>query len=201
MLSRTQVINNGLRLISANLIADPDEDTESARQAKSVYESVVRAELENHPWTFAKSQVSLPANADAPLFRFAYAYNLPADFIRLVELESRWVFSVIRDVDVDPVPPYELHGRAIFTDLGAPLSIAYIRDVSDDPTTWTALFGKVVSAALAVELAMPLTKSEGMVSLAEKLYEKELARARRSSAIQTPPKNIPDGSWITARLY
>jgi hypothetical protein len=34
MLSRTQVINNGLRLISANLIADPDEDTESARQAK-----------------------------------------------------------------------------------------------------------------------------------------------------------------------
>ncbi len=58
-----------------------------------------------------------------------------------------------------------------------------------------------MSAALAVALAMPLTKSEGMVSLAEKLYQKELARAKKSNAIQMPPQNMPDNSWITARLY
>lgn len=201
MLSRTQVINNGLRLISANLIADPDEDTESARQAKEVYDQVVRSELEAHAWFFAKEQTALPENAIAPIFKFAHAYNLPSDFVRLVELDGRWVFSVIRHVDVNPVPIYELQGRAILTDLTAPLNIAYLRDVSSDPTVWTPLFGNVVSAALAVALAMPLTKSEGMVSLAEKLYQKELARAKKSNAIQMPPQNMPDNSWITARLY
>lgn len=201
MLSRTQVINNGLRLISANLIADPDEDTESARQAKEVYDQVVRSELEAHPWFFAKVQAALPANATPPLFKFGRAYNLPADFVRLVELDGRWVFSSIRHVDVNPIPLYELHGRAIFTDLTAPLNIAYLRDMTSEPTAWTPLFGSVVSAALAVVLAMPLTKSEGMVSLAEKLYQKELMRAKRSNAIQMPPQNMPDNSWVTARLY
>lgn len=201
MLSRTQVINNGLRMISANLIADPDEDTESARQAKSVYDQVVRSELEAHAWFFAKTQRALPELATAPLFKFSHAYNLPSDFVRLVELGGRWVFSSIRHVDVNPIPLYELHGRAILTDLTAPLNIAYLKDIADDPTQWSPLFGNVVSAALALALAMPLTKSEGMVSLAEKLYEKELARAKKSNAIQMPPQNMPDNSWITARLY
>ncbi len=201
MLSRTQVINNGLRLISANLIADPDEDTESARQAKGVYDQVVRGELEAHPWFFAKAQAALPENATAPLFKFGHAYNLPADFVRLVELDGRWAFQSIRHVDVNPVPLYELHGRAIFTDLAAPLNITYLRDMTSEPAEWAPLFGSTVSAALAVVLAMPLTKSEGMVSLAEKLYEKELMRAKRANAIQMPPQNLPDNSWVTARLY
>lgn len=201
MLSRTQVINNGLRIISANLVADPDEDTESARQAKAVYDQVVRSELEAHAWYFAKQQVALPEHADAPLFKFGHSYGLPSDFIRLAELDGRWVFSAIRHVDVNPVPLYEMHGRAIFTDLTAPLNISYLRDVSGDPTVWSPSFSNVVSAALAVVLAMPLTKSEGMVSLAEKLYQKELRRAKQANAIQMPPQNMPDNSWITARLY
>jgi hypothetical protein len=201
MLSRTQVINDGLRAISANLIADPDEDTESARQAKGVYEQVVRTELEGQAWYFAKDQASLPALADAPIFKYARAFNLPSDFLRLVEIEGRWAFSIIRGVDTEPLPDYEMQGRAILTNLGAPLNIGYLRDVTSDPTLWSPAFAGVVSAALAVTLAMPLTKSEGMVSLAEKLYQKALRRAKTANAIQMPPQNIPDGSWITARLY
>jgi hypothetical protein len=200
-LSRTQVINDGLRHISANLIADPDEDTESARQAKGVYEQVVRSELEAYAWFFAKAQASLPQNAEQPLFRFARAFNLPSNFIRLVELEQRWVFNVIRYIDVDPIPPYEIQGRAILTDLAAPLKISYLKDVTNDPTTWTPLFANVVSAALAIRLAMPLTKSEGMVTLATNIYKNELFRAKKANAIQMPPQQIPDGSWIMARFY
>lgn len=201
MSSRTQIINDGLRAISASLIEDPDEDTESARQAKGVFEQVVKAELEGNAWFFAKAQAVLPQNATAPLFKYARAFNLPSDFIRLVELDDRWVFSIIRHVDTNPVPNYELQGRAIFTDLGAPLKIGYLKDVTSDPTMWSPMFCDVVSYALAVKLAMPLTKSEGIVSLAEKLYQKAVRRAKQANAIQLPPQHIPDGSWITARLY
>lgn len=200
-LSRTQIINDGLRHVSANLIADPDENTESARQAKGVYEQVVRSELEAYPWFFAKGQASLPQNAEPPMFRFARAFNLPSDFIRLIELEERWVFSVVRHIDTAPTPPYEIQGRAILTDLSAPLRITYLKDVTADPTIWTPLFANVVSAALALRLAMPLTKSESMVALASNIYKNELARAKKANAIQMPPQHVPDGSWIAARYY
>lgn len=202
MLSRTQVINGALQIISANLIADPDENTESARQAKAVYEQIIGAEIEAHAWYFAKRKKALPRNIEDPAFRFGKAYNLPSDFLRLVSLNDQWVFSSIRDIDVYPIPAYELEGRAIHTDIEAPLKIEYLSsDVVADPTQWSLLFGNVASAALAVRLAMPLTKSEGMVSLAEKVYTKEVLRARKSNAIQMPPQNRPDGSWLAARIY
>ena len=64
-----------------------------------------------------------------------------------------------------------------------------------------ALTAGVVSAALAIRLAMPLTKSEGMVTLATNIYKNELFRAKKANAIQMPPQQIPDGSWIMARFY
>lgn len=201
MLSRTEVINDALRIISANLIADPDEASESARQAKGVYDQTVRVELETYAWGFAKQQAALAASATPPLFKFANSYPLPSDFLRLVELDDRWVFSIVRGVDTEPTPAYEIIGRSVNTDIGAPLKITYLRDLTQDPTYWPATFTAVVSAALALALAMPLTKSEGMVSLAEKLHRRALNRARTSNAIQMPPQNLPDGSWVTARLY
>lgn len=200
MLDRTQVINNGLQIIGADRISDPNEASESARQAASVYDQTVREEIQKQAWLFAKAQIRLPASATAPTFRFARAFTLPADFIRLVELEDRWVFSVARGVDTDPVPPYEIQGRAVFTDLGAPLGITYLRDVSADPMVWSPMFSAVVSAALALKLAMTLTKSDGMVSLANKRYLQDLKEAKRTNAIQLPPQQIPDGSWIAARF-
>jgi hypothetical protein len=201
MLSRTQVTNEALRMIAANLVADFDEDTESARQAKSAYDQVVRAELEAHAWFFAKTQASLVESGTPPAHKFARAFQLPGDFLRLVEIRDRWVFSVIRNVDTDPVPLYELNGRTILSDFGAPLPVTYIRDMTADPTQWSPLFADVVSAALALKLAMPLTKSEGMVEMCEKMHRRALARASKANAIQMPPQNIPDGSWMAARVY
>ena len=200
MLSRTQVINNALQMLGADQISDPSEQSESARQSSMVYDQCVREELMKQAWSFAKAQVRLPVSADAPTFRFARAFVLPADFIRLVELENRWVFSVQRTVDTNPIPAFERQGRTIFTDLGAPLGITYIRDLSDDPTLWDPMFSAVVSSALALKLAMTLTKSEGTVSLVNKRYQQELKEAKRGNAIQLPPQLMPDGSWLTARF-
>lgn len=200
-LTKTTLINNGLRLISANLINDPGEQSESARQCNGCYEQVVRSELELNAWYFAKAQAALPARAEIPLFKFANAFELPSDFIRLVELEHRWVFSIARGVDVNPVPLWEVQGRAIFTDLPAPLRITYLKDVSDDPSMWASSFADVVAAAIAKEVAMALTKSEAAVTRAERAYKTSINNAIRTNAIQMPPMNIPDGSWLTVREY
>lgn len=201
-LSRTQVINRALQLIAADTISDPDEDTTSARTAKLEYDAVVRAELSAYPWYFAKKQALLAQEADAPLFKFGLSYALPTDFLRLVELENRWVFSVDRATqDTNPIPPYELQGRSLLTDIAAPMRVGYIRDVVDEPTIWHPLFEEVVVAALAMVLANPLAKAVTLVDLAGKMKTAKLREARRVNAIQQPPKHIPDGSWMVARIY
>lgn len=197
--TKTQVINNGLALIAANFISDPNEDLESARQANRIYDQVVQAEIENNPWYFAKKQAALPASTQTPLYKFSFNFTLPTGFLRLVELEGRWVFSDIRPVDINPVPLYEMQEGGIFTDFPAPLNITYLSDVTSEPGLWAASFSDVVSTALAVRLAMPLTKSENMVTLAEKEYQKALRRAKHSNAIQMPPAQFPDSSWIAVR--
>lgn len=197
--SRTNVINLALQSIAANTIADPDEDTESARQAKICYDQVVRREIEAHPWYFAKAQATLPANAGAPTFKFAYAFNLPSNFLRLVELQDRWVFSMLRNIDTNPIPAYEIQGRAILTDLAAPLNIGYLADKTDDPSLWPPTFVQVAAMALAVRLAYPLTKSDGAVKMAKESYAEALTMARKNNAIQMAPANLPDGSWMAAR--
>ena len=201
-LSRTQVINRALQLIAADTISDPDEDTTSARTAKLEYDAVVRAELSAYPWYFAKKQAQIAQDADAPLFKYAYAFTLPTDFMRLVELEDRWVFSVDRATqDTNPIPPYEMQGRSLLTDMTAPLRIGYVRDLTDEPTLWHPMFEEVVVAALAAALANPLAKSMSTVEAMLKLRRLKVTEARRVNAIQQPPKHIPDGSWMVARIY
>lgn len=197
--SRTSVINLALQSIAANGIADPDEDTESARQARVCYDQVIRREIATHPWHFAKEQAALPANAGAPLYKFARSFNLPSAFLRLVELEQRWVFSMLRNIDTNPVPPYEIQGRAILTDFGAPLNITYLADKTDDPSLWPPEFVQAAAMALAVRLAYPLTKSDGAVKMAKENYAEALTSARKNNAIQRPPEQMPDGSWMAAR--
>ena len=197
--SRTLIINLALQSIAANTIADPDEDTESARQAKICYDQVIRREIETHPWHFAKKQATLQAIADVPTFKFARAFNLPSDFLRLVELEDKWVFSMLRNIDTNPTPVYEMQGRAILTDFDAPLNIGYLADKTDDPSTWPPSFVQVAAMALAVRLAYPLTKSDGAVKMAKEGYAEALTSARKNNAIQMAPANIADGSWMAAR--
>ncbi len=197
--SRTSIINLALQSIAANTIADPDENTESARQAKICFDQVVRRETALHPWYFAKKQASLPALAGAPTFKFALSYNLPSDFLRLVELENKWAFSNLRNVDANPTPAYEIQGRAILTDFTAPLNIGYLADKTDDPSTWPPEFVQVAAQALAVRLAYPLTKSDGVVKMAKESYAEALTAARKNNAIQMPPANLADASWMTAR--
>lgn len=201
-LSRTQVINRALQLIAADTISDPDEDTASARAAKLEYDPVVRAELSAYPWYFAKEQAQLPADADAPLFKYARSFTLPTDFLRLVELENRWVFSINRVAeDTNPTAPYEMQGRSLLTDFDAPLNIGYVKDVADAPTLWHPLFEEVVVASLASVLSNPLAKSMSQVDAFMKVRKIRLNEARRVNAIQQPPKHIPDSSWLVARVY
>lgn len=198
--SETEVTNAAMRIIGKLMIADPDEDSEEARQSRDIFADTVREELEKHPWTFAKKRAVLPADADAPLFGFARSFTLPSDCARLLDVNGVWAFFGPRGPDAAAQPAYDINGRAVLCDFDAPLQITYV-SVPGGPGEWTALFSAVVSAALAVKLAYGLTKSETIVERAVASYRLAVAEARKHNAFELPPRTKADGSWITARAY
>lgn len=194
------VANMALQAVAVDPISDVDEESEQARQIKLCIIPEIRTQLESYPWSFAKKSAQLSALGDAPLFRFARAFQLPGDFLRLIEFEDNWVFLPMQyDVDVEARPPYEIMERTIHTDLEAPLGITYIADCAETPGLWSPSFVNVAAMAVAVRVAYTLTKSDGAVKLAKALYDDAVKTARRNNAIQRPPMQRPDSSWLIAR--
>jgi hypothetical protein len=198
-LSRVQVLNDALRIVGVGLIANPSEASEGARQTNGVFDRIVAQELAKNAWYFAKQQIALPALAETPVYKFPFSYQLPGDFVRLVELEDMWVFSY-RQGGAYPQRYYEMHGTKLLTAFPAPLNITYLKNLGDDTSAWPAYFSTVVSAAIACEVANPLTKSETQVTIADRAYKTAISNCARLNAIQLAPDEQPDNSWMTARL-
>lgn len=199
-LSRVQVLNDALRIVGANLITNPGETSESARQSNAVFDRIVAQELASNAWYFAKQQVSLPADSDAPVYKFAYKYQTPGDFIRLIEIEGMWCFNpAVQQPSGSTNLLYEMQGTKILTNFGSPLNLTYLKNLGEDTSAWPAYFSTVVSAAIAIEVAEPLTKSSDKVETASRAYKKAISNCARINAIQKAPEKQPDNSWVMAR--
>ena len=86
MASQTSIVNRALIKLGAQRITSIDDDDKQARIAKELWDTTRDLELSSHPWTFAKSRAELPALAGTPSFGWGFAYQLPTDFLRMVEV-------------------------------------------------------------------------------------------------------------------
>lgn len=199
MASRTDIINRALIKLGAPTIADPNEDSEQALKAGIVFDTLLRSELRMHPWSFAITRTTMSALSTAPAYEWLYAYQLPADFLRVVMVNDYWDFAGVREATDAPAVPYTIEGRQLLTNFAAPLKLRYVQDVSADPTSWDAIFIEAFSCRLGEELCETLTKSAAKKATMEQDYRQALRDARRVNAIELPPQPLPDNSWVTGR--
>lgn len=200
MATKTEIFNRALIKLGVNTVAAPDDPSEQARKCSAVYSSLLKAELRKNPWTFAITRAQLPALGDTPAFGWKYAYQLPAGFIRVVQIGEYWDFAQIRVATDQPQVPYTLEGRTILTDYGAPLRLRFVQNVEDDTESWDYLFTEAFSCRLAMEVCESLTKNQNKLTNMIRLYKDAIAEARRLNAIELPPVPLADNSWITGRL-
>lgn len=199
MASVIDVANRALTKLGAARIISLNDDSKQARAVNSCFADLRDAELRQNRWTFAIKRTQLATLATAPSYGFAYAYALPADFLRLDMVGDAYPsvdLSNYRDAeDVD----YQIENNTILTDMTAPLKIRYGASISD-PTLWDALFREALACRLAAELAEDLTQSSGKRELAWKEYTRALQAAKRSNAVERPPTMLPDDAWVFGRL-
>jgi hypothetical protein len=190
--STVEIYNLALTKIGASRITDPGDEAKGAQSISAVYDITRKNELANHPWTFAMTRAQLPALGAAPTFGWLAAYQLPADFLRMVEVGEYYVLYQ-QDIKL-----FEIEGRNILCDEASPLKIRYVADI-ENPGLFSAPFVEAFACKLAAVVAEDITQSPTKREAAEQAYERAIRAARRSNAIQLPPQPTPEDTWTLAR--
>jgi hypothetical protein len=199
MASAIDIANFALTKLGDARIISFQDDNKQGRAVTALYDKVRDDELRRHLWNFAMKRVILPADADAPAWGFTKQFSLPADCLRVVQVNDFIITQSLQNYKDSVQLPYSIEGRKIATDFPAPLKVRYIYRVTD-ANQFDSTFVAALSARLAYELCEDLTQSNAKKQAAWQDYKNVIAEARRFDAIENPPETAVDDSWILARL-
>lgn len=185
MASDIDVVNSALSRLGEQPLLALSDPSPPGRLATRTYDDIRDALLREYPWNFATKRGSLAASPTAPLWGFAFAYTLPSDNLRLIEIEN------VGDQD------WRNESGTIVTDMTAPLNIRYIQLVSVDAMDST--FREALAARLAMEWAEPLVQTTSVVNAMATLYRNKLQVARVADGQEDRQKVIDAPDFIDAR--
>lgn len=197
--SAIDIANLALGRLGAGRIASFVDGTQPATIMNLYYEITRQQCLNAYAWQFAKKRASLPQLTEAPAFGFQYQYELPSDFLRLLQVGDyypRYDYSLVVNKNTSE---YQIEGNRILTNMQAPLNITYIADIQDT-TKFTPLFAKYFYTTLAFEACEQITQSN---TKADALFQEAtlaLKKAIMAEKVQMPPEQMPSGAVTDARL-
>ena len=186
-LSSIALCSRALLKIGASSIASFDEGTVEAEVAGNLYPSIRDAVLSAHPWNFATGQATLPRLAAEPVADFAYAFQLPSDFLRALSagVPGRGAGLVYR------IAEQRLHTDA------AEVVLTYIFRPAE--TDFPPFFDQVLIARLAGEFCIPITESTSRAEAMTRVAEKEFDRAKMIDSQQDTPARFDDFTLTEVR--
>jgi len=199
MASRVDVANRALTKLGAARIIDFIDDNQQARAIQAMFDIVADAEMRSHLWSFTVRRVDLASLVSKPNWGYEYEYELPSDYLKLLQVNETYVGPNMSDYRNTSTAEYVLEDRKILTDFDSPLRIRYQARVVDT-TKWDATFIEAMASRLAMELAEDLTQSNAKRADAIEDYKRAIKTAIRCNAIEQPPQDLPDDSWMFSRL-
>lgn len=198
MTSEVSICNGALTMLGSDLIIALSDDNKRGRVLNSIYARVRDAEYDRHRWRFTFQRASLPELSTTPAFDFSHQYQLPSDYIRLVNGGDILSIPDQSDYRTYQGEDWSIEGGMILSFRTAPLRIRYIARITD-----TALmppsFAEALSARLAFEACEALTQSDTKKSTVWAQYRNALKEAIRAKALEAAPQSIADDTWVTAR--
>jgi hypothetical protein len=197
--SEVQIANLALQMLGAPSIISLTEDTLSAREMNLAFASVRDAELNRRRWRFSIVRTSLPALASTPDSDYAYQYQLPGNFIRLIEGgDIRAVVDLSDYRGSNGAALYQIEGRRLLTNLPAPLAIRYIARITDTGL-FTPAFDMAFAASLALQTCEKITQATQKQAACDVLYRKAIREAASANALELASEPQGDDTWVMAR--
>lgn len=199
MTTSVEIVNMALTMLGTKRIAALTDNVKEAREMNAVYTLRRDALLRSFNWSFAMERTSLSALSDAPAWGYTVAYQLPSDCLRVVQVNDIWQVPGLSDAMGGPdAEPYKIEGRTIVTDFSAPLYLRYVKRVSNT-ADFDSAFASVFACDLAIATCEAITQSRTKKDSLKDDYAEAIRLAVRANAIELPPEEIPDDSWMLSR--
>lgn len=202
MASQVQIANRALTLCGAARIMDLSAQEKPAKAMAAVYDGVRDQSLATANWVFAMTRFN-PAPSTAPLFGWAYAYVIPDEILRLVEIRDRFVgFVNLGPAVSDGLPrEYEIEeNKRILTDWEPPLNCRGVKRITSE-ASFDPLFVDYFVHELALAVWEDVSrKNATKKDQVEKARDRSMRIARSRNCIQEPPEELPDDAWLLARI-
>lgn len=187
MATGVSICSNALLMLGAQTINDFNEPVDRAKLAANLYPTIRDDLLRTHPWNCTIKRVLLAPDATPPAFGYANQFELPADFLRALE-----VGQAGNQID------YLVEGRSILADATSlQLRYVYLNEVEN---TWDASLVGLLTLAMACAMAYPITQSSAL----QAAFEQKLAMAKKVARAvdgqEDPPQTLGDERLYAARF-
>ena len=181
-MDKTGIANLSLSNLGEASIQSLSDNNARARACNARIDDVITSVLRMHVWNSALERVLL-TNIGTPIFGWNYIYQLPADYIRVVEVE--------------PVSKYIVEKNNILSN-EKKLYLLYVASPTDinnlDP-----LLAEAVALKLAWEIAETLTSKNGLKQEMMQKYIIALQEARSANSKDKTPEHRERSSYLDAK--
>lgn len=189
MATGVTICSNALLMLGSQPINDFADQTnlDRAKLCANLYPMVRDDLLRSHPWNCCIKRAVLAPDSVAPLFGYSHAFELPADFSRVLEVGNS-------NQQID----YLVEGRAIQANTTV-LELRYVFR-NEVESTWDAHLVALATQAMCAALAYPVTQSTAKQAGEEQKLELMLRRARAVDGQEDPPQTLGDERLYASRF-
>jgi len=183
--SWTDIANQALGRLQSKLINNLTDGSATANYCRLFMGQAIEDVYNEEDWTSATKRETLDLLTEEPEFGYDHAYQMPGDFLRLVE--GGGIESTGED--------YSIEGNQLLTDADE-VELAYVARPSD-PTTIPPHLRKAIAMRLAYLLCIPLTSNEQLSQRVAAEYNESIVRARSAEGKRKKEETVADGLGFT----
>ncbi len=189
MRTSLHIINAALRKMGGRRVMALTEEYEPLRLALDALPDVVDLVLRDHAWSHTMRWVSLARSATESAFGYSFAYILPQDCVRLIDVRARPAPDA-------PLAHYALAGSGAGQIICTNAKPAYARYVArvEDVACWPQDFAEAVACRLAAEIAVLGAQDSRLPATLLQMYTLALDTARLNDAATCNEINAPSGA-------
>lgn len=185
MTSQIEICNAAIFKINGKSISSLSDNNKEAVVLTRIYDIHRKRLLRCHPWNFALKQVELAQLTSAPLLEFLYAYQLPADNLRLWRVDN-------------PVSAWRIVGQEVHTDDDS-VKVEYIADITNEGL-FDSTFVDCLILRLAADMCYNITGSQEALPAIKQELAQAMREAKAYDSMEDYPRQWDNGSWIDSRI-
>lgn len=202
MTERVDIVNLALVWLGEQPVSSIEDDSERARVMKANYSTARDATLEKEEWSFAIKRFTPAILEQTPDPRY-YAYEVPADILRVLTVESPnhgsvgWIPRAMHEPMQRTQVEWVLEDGMILS--RAPEILCRGIRRTPDEGSFSNLFVNALAARLAYQCAMPLTNSRDAEQLMAARFAQYTQEAESRDGQQGRSQRIRNRSMRWAR--